>query len=108
MYYVYILRCKNLSLYTGITTDPARRIREHSGEIAGGARYTSVFGTVKFEAIWRTDSRTPASKLEYWIKRLKKQEKEALIKNQRTLCELFSDKLDIEKYVRIDTEDIWV
>ena len=106
MYYVYILRCKNLSLYTGITTEPARRFREHSGKAAGGAKYTSVFGAVKYEAVWRTDSRVLASKLEYRIKRLKKQEKEALIKNQRTLYELFSDKLDTEKYVRIDTEDI--
>ena len=40
VYYVYILRCSGDRLYTGITTDPERRLREHSGLDAGGARFT--------------------------------------------------------------------
>ena len=39
-WFVYILRCADDSLYTGVTTDPQRRLREHNGELVGGARYT--------------------------------------------------------------------
>ena len=39
-YFVYILRCNDGSLYCGITTDVARRLRQHNGELKGGARYT--------------------------------------------------------------------
>ena len=39
-YYVYIIRCKDNSLYTGITTDIGRRFQEHCGMRAGSAKYT--------------------------------------------------------------------
>ena len=41
MYWVYLLRCGDGSLYAGITTDPARRLRQHRGELSGGAKYTA-------------------------------------------------------------------
>jgi len=37
---VYLLRCADGTLYTGVTRDLNRRLRQHNGEIAGGARYT--------------------------------------------------------------------
>lgn len=37
---VYLLRCADGTLYTGVTTDPERRLRQHNGELVGGARYT--------------------------------------------------------------------
>jgi putative endonuclease len=37
---VYLLRCADGTFYTGITTDLARRVRQHNGESPGGARYT--------------------------------------------------------------------
>lgn len=40
MYLVYLLRCENLS-YVGMTNDIFKRLRQHNGEIKGGARYTS-------------------------------------------------------------------
>jgi putative endonuclease len=36
MYWVYLLRCADGSLYAGITTDPERRLRQHRGERPGG------------------------------------------------------------------------
>ncbi|MGB0189286.1 MAG: GIY-YIG nuclease family protein, partial [Aequoribacter sp.] len=39
---VYILNCADGTLYTGVTTDVERRLRQHNGEIVGGARYTRV------------------------------------------------------------------
>lgn len=40
MYLVYLLRCENYS-YVGMTNDIFKRLRQHNGEISGGARYTS-------------------------------------------------------------------
>ena len=40
MYVVYLLKCENYS-YVGMTNDIFKRIRQHNGEIVGGARYTS-------------------------------------------------------------------
>ena len=40
MYLVYLLKCENYS-YVGMTNDIFKRLRQHNGEISGGARYTS-------------------------------------------------------------------
>ena len=40
MYVVYLLKCENYS-YVGMTNDIFKRIRQHNGEIKGGAKYTS-------------------------------------------------------------------
>ena len=50
MYYVYMLRCEDGSLYTGITTDLARRFEEHRN--GKGAKYTRSRGAVRIEAAW--------------------------------------------------------
>ncbi len=39
-WYVYLLECADGTLYAGVTTDPSRRLRQHNGELVGGARYT--------------------------------------------------------------------
>ncbi|MEG1610852.1 MAG: GIY-YIG nuclease family protein, partial [Bilophila sp.] len=39
-WYVYLLRCADETLYCGVTTDMTRRLAEHNGLQAGGARYT--------------------------------------------------------------------
>ena len=46
-YFVYIVRCKDKSLYTGITNDLEKRLRQHNGEIVGGAFYTQNKRPVK-------------------------------------------------------------
>ena len=43
MYLVYLLRCENRS-YVGMTNDFFHRLRQHNGELQGGAKYTSCFG----------------------------------------------------------------
>lgn len=40
VYFVYMVRCADDSLYCGITTHPVRRLRQHNGELSGGGRYT--------------------------------------------------------------------
>lgn len=73
-YYVYIIRCKDNSLYTGITTDVERRYKEHKQGI--GAKYTKSKGVLKIEIIFKCNGRSEASKIEYYIKKMTKDQKE--------------------------------
>ena len=69
MYYTYMLRCQDGSLYTGITTDLNRRFREHSCGSAVGAKYTKSHAPITIEAAWSSKDRSLASSLEYQIKK---------------------------------------
>ena len=82
MYFVYIIRCEDDTLYTGITTDIERRFREHSGEAANGAKYTRSHRPERVEAVWSCPDRSSASRLEYAIKKLRRQQKLALIRGE--------------------------
>lgn len=78
-WHVYILRCSDDSLYTGITTDIERRIKEHNGEPANlGAKYTRSRQPVELVYQEKTDSRGVASKREIEIKSLTRKQKLAL------------------------------
>lgn len=79
-YYVYILRCSDNSLYTGITTDVERRFQEHLADKVKGAKYTKTHKPVSVEAYFKKENRSAASKTEYKIKQMTKSEKEELIK----------------------------
>ena len=68
MYYVYILRCADDTLYTGITTELERRIDEHNGS-AKGAKYTCTRRPVKLVYSEEQADRSAASKREYEIKK---------------------------------------
>lgn len=98
MYYTYIMRCEDGSLYTGITTDVERRFKEHQGKLLGGAKYTKGRVPIKVEIVWQSDNRSLASKLEYRIKKLSKVDKETLILNPHLLEKLFQQHLEIELY----------
>ena len=76
---VYIVRCANETLYTGITTDVDRRIGEHNGSHDGGARYTRARRPVTLVYVEILKSRSEAAKREFEIKRLSREEKEELI-----------------------------
>lgn len=97
MYYTYMLRCENNSIYTGITTDVKRRMEEHFGKDKNGAKYTKSHNPQKLECVWESENKVMASKLEYRIKKLTKSQKEDLIKNNN-LEKYFSEKLECDKY----------
>ena len=78
MYYLYILKCADGTLYTGITTDLKRRVAEHNGNKLG-ARYTASRRPVKIVFSKKFKDRSVASKEEAKIKKLKKSEKLKLI-----------------------------
>ncbi|OGS04440.1 MAG: endonuclease [Elusimicrobia bacterium RIFCSPHIGHO2_02_FULL_61_10] len=75
---VYVVRCANGSLYTGITNNLTGRIADHNS--GKGAKYTAAFGPV--ELVWkkRKKDRSAASVLEAAIKKLSRKEKDSLIK----------------------------
>ena len=78
-YFVYILQCADNTYYTGITTDIERRIKEHNGEVKGGAKYTRVRTPVKLIYSEKCESRMTATKREYEIKQLSREKKKELI-----------------------------
>jgi len=76
---VYILRCADDSLYTGITTDVSRRLDQHNGLVKNGAKYTRNRQPVELVYQENANSRSAACKREYAIKSLSKSQKEQLI-----------------------------
>ena len=76
-HYVYILRCADDTLYTGYTTDPERRLREHNaGE---GAKYTRGRTPVDLVHCETYDSQSAAMSREYEIKGFSRAAKTRLI-----------------------------
>ncbi len=75
---VYILACADGSLYTGITTDPQRRLAEHNSP-RGAARYTRARRPVRLVYTETVADRSAALKREAAIKRLPRTRKLALI-----------------------------
>lgn len=101
MYYTYMLRCEDNSIYTGITTDIKRRFQEHILKNEKCAKYTRNHKVKKLESIWKSENRVLASKLEFHIKTLSKKQKEKLILSNN-FEELLAKKVDCSKYERIE------
>lgn len=102
MYYTYMLRCSDNSIYTGITTDIERRMSEHFGQSGPAAKYTKSRSPSRLECAWSSENRSQASKLEARIKRLGKNDKERLIADRSMLAELLGEVLDCSGYYEID------
>lgn len=77
-WFVYILRCCDNTLYTGITINLSKRLHEHN-HTALGAKYTRARRPVDLVYSEEHPSRSAAASREYTIKRLKKNAKEELV-----------------------------
>ena len=77
VWYVYLLRCSDRSLYCGITNDVKRRLKAH--QAGKGAKYTRARLPVKVVYTETVGSKSEALKREYQIKRLPKIKKEQMI-----------------------------
>lgn len=89
-YSLYIVRCSDGSLYTGIAIDVERRLHEHeSGK--RGSRYLRGRGPLRLEFSELLGSRGRAQQLEHRVKRLSREQKEALIAGRRSLIELMAE-----------------
>ncbi len=80
-WYVYMIRCADGSLYTGITTDTARRIDEHNNGKRPGAAYTRSRRPVRLVYQEPCKNRSAASVREAQIKAMCREEKELLLQN---------------------------
>ncbi|MFA5945374.1 MAG: GIY-YIG nuclease family protein [Patescibacteria group bacterium] len=76
-WFLYLVRCKNGSLYTGITTDVNARVKAHNA--GQGAKYTRSFGPVVLVYSKQMKTSTSARKREAEIKKMTKSEKERVV-----------------------------
>ena len=98
MYYVYIVRCRDGSLYTGLAKYLCRRMHEHVDRAAACAKYTRSRPVTALEAVWRTETRSAAASLEALIKSLPRAQKLALIAAPETLLSRYGDRLPAQDY----------
>lgn len=101
--YIYILRCEDNSLYTGIAVDLEKRIRQHLGIIKGGAKYTRSHPIKYIEAVWFTYSDSDARKMEYKLQHLSHNQKEELIDSPSLLFKFFRDDIADCEFEYIDS-----
>ena len=80
-YVVYIMQCRDGSLYTGITTDLKRRLQEHKNKKGGG--YTRAHEVTKIAHAEKAQTRSEALKRESEIKSWPREKKLQLIKPKR-------------------------
>ncbi len=77
-WFVYLLRCANGHLYTGIATDVVKRLATHNA--GKGSAYVRAHRPAKLVAFTASENRSAASSLEYHVKSLRKPQKLALAK----------------------------
>lgn len=98
MYYTYMIRCEDNSIYTGMTNNLEKRLNEHISK--NGAKYTKSHNAIRLESAWKSKDKSLACKLEYQIKNLTKKQKENLIIGEK-LSTYLSQKVDCRRYTRI-------
>jgi putative endonuclease len=86
MYYLYILKCSDNTLYTGITTNLSRRIKEHNS-LKLGAKYTRNRQPVELVYSNKFTNRSQASKEELRIKKISRSKKLDLINRNKIHAE---------------------
>lgn len=89
MWYVYLLRCKDNSLYTGITTDLYRRMEKHRS--GNGSKYVSAHGFGKLLYATSAETQSEAAKTEHEVKQLHSHRKKQWFKKR----ELAYQSLDL-------------
>ncbi len=80
-YYVYLVKCADNTLYTGVATDVQRRIEEHNTSDKG-AKYTKARRPVELLYSQECEDRSAAQKEEWRIKKLTRSQKLQLIQKE--------------------------
>ena len=78
MYFIYLVKCSDNTLYCGIAKDLERRLNEHNGVTKGGAKYTNPRRPVKLVYKEEVATLSEALKREIAIKKHTREEKENL------------------------------
>lgn len=93
---VYMLDCDGRALYTGVTTDVERRLREHRGGGAKAARYTRSRHALALAYRVEVPDKSLAMRIEYRLKRLPAAEKRAIAENDVGLA-LLCERLGLDE-----------
>ena len=78
-WFVYVLRCGDGSLYTGITTDVPRRLAEHASGGPRAAKYLRGRGPLSLAFSVRVEGKSAALALERWVKALPRRRKDEFV-----------------------------
>ena len=100
IWYVYMLRCEDLSIYTGITVDMEKRYKNH--QEGKGAKYTRSKKPIEICAVFKTKNRSSATKLECFIKKNSKKNKEFIVfsdENKKNFIIKAKKELNIEIFL---------
>jgi putative endonuclease len=89
-WYIYLVRCRDSTLYTGISTDVARRFAEHQQGALKGSRYLRGKGPLELAFQAEAGDRSLASRLENRVKRLSRAAKLKLISGELDLDQILS------------------
>lgn len=81
-WWLYIVKCTDGSLYTGITLDVVRRLKEHEDATGKGSKYLRGRGPLELVFSCQFESRNKALRQEARLKKWSKRKKERLIKGQ--------------------------
>ena len=84
-WFVYIVRCADSTLYTGIAKDVVKRVEDHNNNNASGAKYTRARRPVRLVYQETCGSHSNAARREYEIKQLSRPQKEALFATAETV-----------------------
>ena len=79
MWYFYVVECVDHSFYAGVTTELARRVKEHNEDNKRGAKYTRSRRPVRLIYSKEYPSRSAAQKEEYRFKQLDRKSKERVV-----------------------------
>lgn len=101
MYCVYMLWCRDGSLYTGIAADIEKRLQAHFACGAACAKYTRSHPAESLAALWQTDGHAAAARLEAFIKQLPRAKKLALVAGETDIETLFGERLGEFSYERV-------
>ena len=95
VWWVYVVRCSDDSLYTGVTTCVTRRVKEHNSG-GRGAKYTRSRRPVTLETFWPAGTRSEALKSECVFKKYTRKQKLEFIQNYCGVCRSLGCECDIQ------------
>lgn len=84
-WYLYIVENRLGHLYTGITTNPQRRIKQHNGLLVGGAKALKGKAPIVYKVLFDIGCRKRAAQLEYEVKQFSGAQKRKIVKTKMLL-----------------------
>ena len=97
MYFVYMLRCRGGSLYTGIAADMEKRLRQHASGGAACAKYTRAHPPEALAALYQAEDHAAAARLEAFLKTLPPAKKRMLAAGEAAPEALFAERAAPER-----------